>query len=119
MFDYEEDFSSAGCGTTSTKLIDLPPLAVDAPVKMFWSLPNIKYDNVCDIEAIGSNSLFRSFTYKTDFENMFKAEARKCGANGVIFKSMFGYRKGSVTALAAGIRIKSQAAKLTGEGSQH
>ena len=102
-----------GCGTSSKKLIDLPPLAKDAPVEMFWSIPNIKFDRVCTIEANWYNSLGSSFTQKEDFENMFKAEARKCGANGAIFGFMHGYTQGSIMATATGIRIKGQAAKLT------
>ena len=74
-----------GC-TTSKKLVDLPLLADDAPVQKFWSEPNIKYEKVCEIEADGNNYLGGAYTQKEDFEDMFKKEVRKCGADGVIFR---------------------------------
>lgn len=102
-----------GCGTTSKKLLDLPPLAENAPVQMFWAEPNVKYDKVCEIEAVGNNSLGGGYRNKEDFEDMFKKEARKCGADGVIFKFLHGYQQGKVTAYATGIQVTSQAAGLT------
>ncbi|MGZ3805210.1 MAG: hypothetical protein ACXVB4_13425 [Pseudobdellovibrionaceae bacterium] len=105
----------AGCGTTSKKLMDLPPLAENAPVQVFWSQPNLKYDRVCEIEAKGNNSFGGMYTKKEDFEPMFKQEARKCGADGVIFSFLSGYSQGSVTAYGTGIKIKGQAAGLIAE----
>ncbi|HEY8272423.1 MAG TPA: hypothetical protein VIG33_16140 [Pseudobdellovibrionaceae bacterium] len=105
----------AGCGTTSKKLMALPPLAETAPVQVFYSQPNLKYDKVCEIEAVGNNSIGGSYTQKEDFEVMFKKEARKCGADGVIFGFMHGYQQGKVTAYGTGIKISGQGAGLSGE----
>jgi hypothetical protein len=105
----------AGCGTKSKKLVELPPLAENAPVQMFYSQPNLKYDKVCEIEAVGNNSLSTGYTQKEDFESMFKKEARKCGADGVIFSFMSGYQQGKVSAYGTGIKITGQGAGLTSE----
>jgi hypothetical protein len=102
----------AGCGTSSTKIMNLPPLAEDAPVQVFYSEPNIKYEKVCEIKAVGNNSFGASYTTKEDFKGMFEKEARKCGANGAIFSFLSGFSSGSVTAYATGIRITSQEANL-------
>lgn len=106
-------FLAVGCGSTSKKIKDLPPLAKDAPVQVFYSVPNIKYEEVCSIEAKGNNSFGASYRYKEDFAEMFKEEARKCGADGVIFSSLHGYAQGSVTAYATGVKILSKEAGLT------
>lgn len=108
-------FLFVGCGTTSKKLMDLPPLTETAPVQVFYSQPNIKYDRVCEIEAKGNNSLGGMYTKKEDFEKMFQQEARKCGADGVIFGFLNGYSQGSVTAYGTGIKIKSQTAGIATE----
>ncbi len=104
-----------GCGTTSKKLMDLPPLAETAPVQVFYSQPNLKYERVCEIEAKGNNSLGGGYTQKEDFEKMFQQEARKCGADGVIFSFMSGYSQGNVTAYGTGIKISGQSAGLTSD----
>ncbi len=104
-----------GCGTTSKKLMELPPLAEDAPVQVFWSEPNVKYERVCEIEAKGNNSLGGMYTKKEDFETMFKKEARKCGADAVIYSFLNGFSQGTVTAYATGVKIKGQTAGLIEE----
>jgi hypothetical protein len=108
-------FLLGGCGTTSKKLITLPPLAENTPVQIFYSQPNLKYDKVCEIEAVGNNSIGAGYTQKEDFESMFKQEARKCGADGVIFGFMSGYSKGKVTAYGTGIKVTGQSAVLVDE----
>lgn len=108
-------FVLVSCGTTSKKVINLPPLGPNVPVQMFYSKPNIKFDVVCEIEAKGNNSIGGGYTQKEDFEPMFKTEARKCGADGVIFGFMHGFRDGAVTAQATGIRILGQPAAVTDE----
>lgn len=103
------------CGTSSKKIIDLPPLAEDAPVEVFWSVPNLRYTEVCTIEAQGNNSLAWMYDEKEDFADMFQSEARKCGANGVIFSFLSGTKGGAVTAYATGVRIESRKAELTSQ----
>lgn len=105
----------AGCGTTSKKLVDLPPLDKNAAVQVFYSEPNLKYKKVCEITATGNNSIGSSYTEKEDFANMFMSEARKCGADGVIFSFMSGTRNGNVTAYGTGIKITGQSAGLSDE----
>jgi hypothetical protein len=95
----------AGCGSSSKKLMNLPPLDRDAPVQAFWSEPNVKYEKVCEIKASGNNSLGPAYREKEDFEKMFKNEARKCGANAFIFQWLSGFKQGDVEAHALGIRI--------------
>jgi hypothetical protein len=50
---------------------------------------------------------------KEDFASMFRDEARKCGADGVIFKFLSGFSSGSVTAYATGVKLLGKAAGLT------
>lgn len=102
----------AGCGTTSTKFVHLPALPKDAPVEVFYSTPNLKYEKICDIEATGNNSLGGGYTQKEDFASMFKEEARKCGADGVIFNYLSGFQSGTVKAYATGIKITGKGAGL-------
>jgi hypothetical protein len=106
-------FAFTGCGTTSKKIMELPPLAENAPVQVFYSKPNLKYDSVCEIEAVGNNSIGQSYTQKEDFAEMFQKEARKCGADGVIFSFLSGYKNGNVTAYGTGIKIRGQTAALS------
>lgn len=104
----------AGCGSISNKRMDLPPLPDTEPVQVYYSKPNIKYDEVCDIE-VRNSVLLPSSTSKEDFEEKFKDEARKCGANSVIVGFSISYPGGAEKRFGTGIRIKSQAAALTGE----
>jgi hypothetical protein len=104
-----------GCGTTSKKLKDMKPLGTDDPVQMFWSTPNLKYDPVCLIEAHGNNTLVMAFLKKEDFTSIFEKEARKCGADGVVYQSMSAISRGDMIAYGTGIKIRSKTSALNVE----
>lgn len=91
------------------------PLGADDPVQLFWSAPNLKYDPVCLIEAHGNNTLVMAFLKKEDFTAIFEKEARKCGADGVVYQSMSAVSRGDMIAYGTGIKIRSKTSALNVE----
>lgn len=100
------------CASTTKRLKDERPLGPHDPVQVFWSEPNLKFEVVCTIEAHGNNALVMAFQKKEDFRSIFEKEARKCGANGVIYLSMSPVTHGDVSAFGTGIKILSKSSAL-------